>query len=41
MFALAIIRMSDYNYDNIVYRKDWDCYGIYVLPRSSEEVGNF
>ena len=35
MFALAIIRMSDYNYDNIVYRKDWDCYGIYVLPRSS------
>ena len=30
MFALAIIRMSDYNYDNMVYRKDWDCYGIYT-----------
>lgn len=40
MFALAIIRMSDYNYDNMVYRKDWDCYGIYVLPRSSKEMGN-
>ena len=33
--ALAIIRISDYNYDNMVYRKDRDCYGIYVLPRSS------
>ena len=39
MFALAIIRMSDYNYDNMVYRKDWDCYGIYVLPRAAKKWG--
>lgn len=34
MFALAIIRMSDYNYTDMICRKDLG-YGIYVLPRSS------
>ena len=31
--------MSDYNYDNMVYRKDWDCYGIYVLPEAAKKWG--
>ena len=41
MLALAIIRMPDYNYYDKIFRKDGCCYGIYVLPRSSKEVGNF
>ena len=41
MFALAIIRMPDYNYTDMICRKDLGCYGIYVLPRSSKEMGNF
>ena len=38
---LDIVRLYDYNYTDMICRKDLGCYGIYVLPRSREEMGDF
>ena len=35
MLALAIIRMPDYNYTDMICRKDLGVMELYVLPRSS------
>lgn len=41
ILALAIIRLSVYNYNDRALKKGRANYGIYVLPRSSEKMGHF
>ena len=41
IYTVDIIRISDYNYNNMVCRKDGRIYGLYVCTAGSGKMGHF